>query len=136
MVVRYKFTPQELETSLLPNVPEIVADVAVAGMEKVPTVSTSVVIPLPLNSGKVCTTVPPGVLKVMAKIHKDQKLPGSAPGQKPWLFQGFVLLMSAGFLFSTGVGLVMAFKYFRPRWVLWTLLAAGLIMPIAFLMMG
>jgi hypothetical protein len=74
----------------------------------------------------------PEILKVMAKIHKDQKLP-DAPGQ-PWPLQGFVLLMSAGFIFSTGVGLVMAFKYFRPRWVLWTLLMAGVIVPLAFLM--
>ena len=78
----------------------------------------------------------PEIMKVMAKIHKDQKLPGSPPGQRPWPLQGFVLLMSAGFIFSTGMGLVMAFKYFRPPWVLWTLLAAGAVLPIAFLMAG
>jgi hypothetical protein len=81
----------------------------------------------------------PEILKVMAKIHKDQKLPDApdAPPQPPsWLLQGFVLLMSAGFLLSTGVGLAIAFKYFRPRWVLWALLAAGGILPVALLMVG
>jgi hypothetical protein len=74
----------------------------------------------------------PGILKVMAKIHKDQKLPDAT--LPSWPLQGFVLLMSAGFIFSTGVGLVMAFKYFRPRWVLWALLAAGGAVPVALLM--
>jgi hypothetical protein len=74
----------------------------------------------------------PAILKVMAKIHKDQKLPDASSSS--WPLQGFVLLMSAGFILSTGVGLVMAFKYFRPRWVLWALLAAGGILPLVFLM--
>jgi|SRR5579859_979990 len=78
----------------------------------------------------------PQILKVMAKIHKDQKLPGEPPQSSPWPLQGFVLLMSAGFIFSTGVGLVMAFKYFRPRWVLWALLAAGGVAPIVLLIVG
>jgi hypothetical protein len=78
----------------------------------------------------------PEILKVMAKIHKDQKLPGAQPQAAPWLLQGFVLLMSAGFIFSTGVGLVMAFKYFRPRWAVWALLAAGGILPVALLLIG
>ncbi len=65
----------------------------------------------------------PAIFKVMAKIHWDQKMPdASVPS---WPLQAFVLLMSVGFIFSTGVGLVMAFKFFRPRWVLWALLAAG-----------
>lgn len=78
----------------------------------------------------------PEILKVLAKIHKDQKLPDAPPQSTPWPLQGFVLLMSAGFIFSTGVGLVMAFKYFRPRWVVWVLLAGGGIVPIALLMVG
>lgn len=75
----------------------------------------------------------PGIFKVMAKIHKDQKLP-DAPQSSPWPLQGFILLMSAGFIFSTGVGLVMAFKYFRPGWVIWVLLAAGGAVPVVLLM--
>jgi len=78
----------------------------------------------------------PEILKVMAKIHKDQKLPNEPNQTQSWPLQGFVLLMSAGFIFSTVVGLVMAFKYFRPRWVIWALLGVGVIMPLAFLMIG
>jgi len=78
----------------------------------------------------------PEILKVMAKIHKDQKMPDSPPQPQPWPLQGFVLLMSAGFIFSTLAGLVMAFKYYRPRWVVWVLLAAGGILPAALLMVG
>ncbi len=78
----------------------------------------------------------PEIFKVMAKIHKDQKLPDSSQPRPSWPLQGFVLLMSAGFIFSTGLGLVMAFKYFRPRWVIWTLLAAGFVMPLVLLMAG
>lgn len=74
----------------------------------------------------------PAFFKVLAKIHKDQKLPeASSPS---WPLQGFVLLMSAGFIVSTGVGLMMAFKYFRPRWVVWALLAAGGAVPLILLM--
>ncbi len=78
----------------------------------------------------------PEILKIMAKIHKDQKLPDASPQTQSWPLQGFVLLMSAGFIFSTGMGLMMAFKYFRPRWVIWALLAAGGIAPLALLMVG
>ncbi len=74
----------------------------------------------------------PEILKVLAKIHKDQKLPDAT--SPTWPLQGFVLLMSAGFIFSTVVGLVLAFKYFRPLWVVWALLAAGGIVPVALLM--
>jgi hypothetical protein len=76
----------------------------------------------------------PEILKVMAKIHKDQKLPDAI--SPTWPLQGFVLLMSAGFIFSTGAGLVMAFKYFRPRWVVWALLVAGGIIPVVLLTVG
>jgi hypothetical protein len=78
----------------------------------------------------------PAILKFLAKVHKDQKLPDALPQPRPWPLQGFVLLMSAGFIFSTGVGLVMAFKYFRPRWVLWALLVAGGGVPLVLLMVG
>jgi hypothetical protein len=44
--------------------------------------------------------------------------------------------MSAGFIFSTVLGLVMAFQYFRPQWVIWALLGVGVLMPLAFLMVG
>ena len=74
------------------------------------------------------------IFKVLAKIHKDQKLPDAT--NPTWPLQGFVLLMSAAFIFSTGVGLALAFKYFRPRWVVWAMLAAGGIMPVALLMIG
>jgi hypothetical protein len=78
----------------------------------------------------------PEILKIMAKIHKDQKLPNAPPQSRTWPLQGFVLLMSAGFIFSTVVGLALAFKYFRPRWVVWAMLAAGGILPVALLMVG
>ncbi len=74
----------------------------------------------------------PAILKAIAKIHKDQKLPDST--SPTWPLQGFVLLMSAGFIFSTVVGLVLAFKYFRPRWVVWVMLVAGGILPVTLLM--
>jgi hypothetical protein len=78
----------------------------------------------------------PEILKVLAKIHKDQTLPKTPPQPPSWPLQGFVLLMSAGFIYSTAVGLALAFKFFRPQWVLWTLLAAGGILPVVLLMVG
>jgi len=77
----------------------------------------------------------PEILKVLAKIHKKQTLTEGPTPSSAWPLRGFVLLMSAGFIFSTSAGLAIAFQFFRPRWVLWALLSAGGIVPLAFLLL-
>ena len=45
----------------------------------------------------------------------------------------YVALMSAGLIATTLLGIWMAFKYSRDKRVVWTLLAAGTLLPLALL---
>jgi hypothetical protein len=97
----------------------------------------------------------------LAEIHKDQRLPQLteeqvahaakpeeddaqpvsapkstplAPKRKPSLpLKVFVLFMSIGLMFSSFLGIYMAFKYNRDRRIIWSLLLGGTVLPIAVL---
>ena len=80
------------------------------------------------NSGRA-----PEILKEVARVHMEQRLSSPVPRQPSAPFRWFVLLMSAGFLATGALGVAMAFRFFRPRWVVWALLAAGTAVPIVLL---
>lgn len=77
----------------------------------------------------------PEVLKAMADVHERQEFPGGPPGRSSIPFRGFVLAMSAGFLATGGLGITMAFRSYRPRWVVGALLAAGTTVPVFLLLL-
>ena len=105
---------------------------------------------------------PPSWIVFLAGVHKDQRLEGAppakpappaptageaAPAPKPasppagqpagrkrsTVLMWFFLLAAIGIITSTVLGIVMAFKYNRDRRVIWTLLAAGTLLPIVML---
>ena len=86
----------------------------------------------------------------LALIHKDQQVtaaerphrpqptdavpmhdppPAAKPHRSPLLIV-FFLLMSVGLMLSTVLGVYMAFAYKRDRRVIWSLLAAGVALPL------
>ncbi len=54
-------------------------------------------------------------------------------GPSPWPLKWFVVLMSLGLIVTTALGIWMAFKYSKNKSVVWGLLAAGILLPIALL---
>lgn len=111
------------------------------------------------------TYKPPVWIAKLASIHKDQAFReekhGPPPGQdeqkteekRPPRSEGehededrgeskstlvlkwFFLAMSIGLMFTTFLGIYMAFKFNRSRALLWTLLIAGAVIPVALIVM-
>ena len=57
----------------------------------------------------------------------------SARGPSPWPLKWFVVLMSLGLTITSGLGIYMAFKYERNKAIVWGLLIAGTLLPLALL---
>lgn len=57
----------------------------------------------------------------------------SARKPSPWPLKWFVVLMSIGLTITTGLGIYMAFKYERNKALVWGLLIAGTLLPLALL---
>jgi hypothetical protein len=73
----------------------------------------------------------PEILKKMGMAHAEQKLDRPRESSAP--FKVFVALMSIGFIFTSLLGVVMAFRFFKPRWVVWVLLLVGVVLPLLLL---
>jgi hypothetical protein len=90
---------------------------------------------------------PAGAILRLAALHKDQTfaLPhkadavgGARPaprGPKPigWaqaLLKGFAAAVAVGLGITTCLGVYMAYRFNRNRWLIWTLLAAGIAVPL------
>ena len=105
------------------------------------------------------TSQPPSWIVFLAGVHKDQRAESAppakpappaaeaAPAPKPaappegqparrkrsTILMWFFALAAIGIITSTVLGIVMAFKYNRDRRVIWTLLAAGTLLPVVML---
>jgi hypothetical protein len=72
---------------------------------------------------------PPAIIKSLSAVHKDQRWADRQKKPESSVpFRYLVLLMAAGLLVTTALGIVMAFKYTRP-WIVWVLLAMGISIP-------
>lgn len=66
-------------------------------------------------------------------VHTDQIYPETgALNQRasPRLFQLLVVAMSVALIATTVLGLVLAFKFTRPPWLAWAVLAGGVLLPL------
>lgn len=73
----------------------------------------------------------------MRSVHADSLLPSAAANAystRP--FRYFVVSMSAALLITTALGIVLAFRFSRPRWPVWVSLLLGFGLPIALLWLG
>ena len=79
----------------------------------------------------------PQILKSLSVIHKDQAYPFVEGKLKPSIpFRYFVLVMSLGLVATTLLGIFMAFKFARARWIVWVCLILGFILPALLLYIG
>jgi hypothetical protein len=85
------------------------------------------------ESPKGSTYAPPAWIVKLADIHKDQKA-AQGPGTRRSLpLQWFVVVMSAGLITTSLLGIYMAFKYNRDKRVLFGMIILGLVIPLALL---
>lgn len=67
----------------------------------------------------------------LKSVHVDQIYPTeSAMGYSPKLFQILVVLMSIALVISVLLGVVLAFKTVRQRWLVWLSLVMGFLVPV------
>jgi hypothetical protein len=72
---------------------------------------------------------PPAIIKSFSQVHKDQRwVNGTTVPQPSIPFRCLIVLMSAGLLVTTILGIVMAFKYTKG-WIVWVLLLMGIVVP-------
>jgi hypothetical protein len=81
------------------------------------------------EANKNSTYQPPAIIKSLSQVHKDQRwAEGRSPVKPSVPFRYLILLMTAGLLLTTILGIMMAFKYTRP-WMVWACLLMGFVVP-------
>ncbi len=72
---------------------------------------------------------PPAIIKSFSQVHKNQRwVDGKMAPQPSGPFRCLIVLMAAGLLATTMLGVVMAFKYTRG-WIVWGSLFLGVAIP-------
>lgn len=74
------------------------------------------------------------VYEQLSNPHLNQTWPGAkGPKAQSALFGYFAVAMSLGFCFTAVLGILLAFRTFRPKWAVIATLAAGVLVPLLFL---
>jgi hypothetical protein len=70
-------------------------------------------------------------------VHTTSLLPSaSAAGYRPFPFQVFVAVMAAALIVTVILGVVLAARIGRPKWLVWACLALGAMVPLVLLLLG
>jgi len=73
----------------------------------------------------------------MRSVHAEQILPSEkVEAYSPKLMRGLVYAMAVSLVVTILLGVVLALKVLRARWVVWVMLALGFAVPLLFLWLG
>jgi len=74
------------------------------------------------------------IYQELSNPHVNQSLPGEkgSAGQSA-LFGYFAVAMALGFCLTAGLGIILAFRFSRPKWLVALVLALGIFVPLLFL---
>ena len=73
----------------------------------------------------------------LSSVHVDSILPSAQIDEyAPALFRWFVVAMSIALILTTLLGVAMAFKFSRSKWLVVATLAAGFLLPAILLWLG
>ena len=73
----------------------------------------------------------------LRSVHVDQIYPAeSATGYSPRLFQALVVIMSVALLVTIVLGIILAFRSTRQRWLVALSLGMGILVPVLLLWLG
>ena len=78
------------------------------------------------------------LVQKMRVIHTDQIYPklGARKQGSPTAFRVLTMVMSGAILITTVLGIVLAIRGLRPRWLVWVMLGLGLFLPILLLVVA
>ena len=73
----------------------------------------------------------------LSDVHVDQiYFNETASSFSPKLFQFLVILMSLSLILTVLLGIVLAFRSIRQRWLVWASLGLGVLVPVLVLWLG
>ena len=73
----------------------------------------------------------------LRSVHVDQIYPSeNANAYSPLLFRILVVAMAVALIVTVVLGIVLAFRSLRQRWLVWLSLGLGILLPILFLLLG
>src|SRR6185295_13660081 len=73
----------------------------------------------------------------LRSVHVDQLYPSeSANSWSPWPFRILVVAMSIALIVTVVLGVILAFRSLRQRWLVWLSLGLGVLFPVVFLWLG
>jgi hypothetical protein len=73
----------------------------------------------------------------LTSVHKDQIYPvESANRYSPALYRLLVIAMCTALITTITLGIVLALKTIRQRWLVWLSLGLGIFLPVLFLWLG
>jgi hypothetical protein len=78
-----------------------------------------------------------GIADRARSVHADSLLPDPAVDRyatKP--FRYFVVAMSLAFVITTVLGLILAFRFTRPKWMMAAMFLLGFALPLILLLLG
>jgi hypothetical protein len=84
------------------------------------------------ESKKDRTYTAPPALAALSFVHKDAHIPGT-PGRQPTPLRYFMLAAAAGLVATTGIGVVMAYRFSQRPMVATVCLLAGIALPAVLL---
>jgi len=75
------------------------------------------------------------LIQKMRVVHTDQIYPktGARKQRSATAFRTITVVMSAAIAITTILGLVIAIRSLRPRWMLWAMLGGGFVVPVLIL---
>ena len=77
------------------------------------------------------------ILDRMRSVHADSLLPSaSAAGYRTLPFRVFVAVMAAALITTVLLGIILAVRFSRPKWVVWACLIMGALLPLLLLILG
>jgi hypothetical protein len=76
---------------------------------------------------------PPRIVSILSGIHVSQRLP-SGSGEDATPLKYFILAAAVGLVASSVLGIMMAFRFGRNRAAVVLCLAAGVVVPVALLL--
>ena len=73
----------------------------------------------------------------LRSVHVDQLYPSEyAQSWSPWPFRFLVIAMAIALIVTVVLGVVLAFRSLRQRWLVWLSLGLGVLFPVLFLWLG
>jgi hypothetical protein len=91
---------------------------------------------LTLNRTKTAAEAGDWITRLRA-VHVDQIYPtAAAASYQPAYYKALVVAMSVALIVTVGLGLFLAFRVSRKPWLVWLVLASGVLVPVATLWFG